>query len=92
MDGGRWSQGWLLTGLPDPCRLSRFAPPPNELAAVSGYIKAKSEIRKAAVVSIRPEVDNFEEVEQDLEKEKREEAVRGGGCVRRDRIFLSHLM
>ena len=65
MDGGNWNQGWLLTGLPDPCKRSRFAAPPDQLAAVSGYLKATTEIRKGASLNNAPEVEYPEDVSND---------------------------
>ena len=48
LDGGNWTQAWLLCALEDPCSRRRFAAPPEQISAVSAYLKATSELRKAA--------------------------------------------
>ena len=61
IDGGSREQGWLLTGLPGPCQKSRFAAPLDQLAAVSGYLKAVADIKKGASLNNTPEVETPED-------------------------------
>ena len=55
MDGGVWTQAWLLTGLCDPCTKPRFAAPHSQLSAVAAYSKAVGELRKSLQGNNAPE-------------------------------------
>ena len=43
---GDWSSAWLLTGLPDPLQRREFAGSKQEMAVVSGYLKAIHDLKK----------------------------------------------
>jgi len=84
MDGGNWNQGWLLTGLPDPCQRSRFAAPPDQLAAVSGYLKAIAEIRKGASLNNTPEVESPEDGSNDRQPRNGNRKAKGKANAKDD--------
>lgn len=44
--GGDWTTAWLLTGLEDPLSKKEFAGSKQEMAVVSGYLKALADLKK----------------------------------------------
>ena len=40
MNGGDWTQAWLLTGLTDPLTRPEFAGDEDEISAIAGYSAA----------------------------------------------------
>ena len=71
IDGGSREQGWLLTGLHDPCQRQRFGAPTHLFLAVSGYINTVSDIQKAAHLDNTLTPENV--------KEHRGDAPKAGG-------------
>ena len=46
LDGGSWTQAWLLTGVEDPCARRKWAAPQWQVSAAANYIKATGELQK----------------------------------------------
>ena len=44
LDGGRWTQAWLLTGVEGPCARREWAAPQWQVSAVANYIYATGEL------------------------------------------------
>ena len=49
--------GWLLTGLIDSCNRQTFAAPPEQISAVSTYLKIVGELRKSMNIDSAPEIE-----------------------------------
>ena len=78
LDGGSWTQGWLLTGLIDPCSRQRFAAPPEQISVVSPYLKIVGELRKSMNIDNAPEIER-ESGDGGQNKKQGKNGKNGGG-------------
>ena len=76
MDGGSWTQAWLLTGVEDPCARRKWAAPQWQVSAAANYIKATGELQK--VTGLNTTFPRQDGVPND-EAEGEGEVAEGGG-------------